>query len=185
MSMPSFPWTEPSQPASASRCNAGGIIAIAMVAPLTGGFFYDLLLSPVRDVATLLIQMSDATRLMDAALAVMLPPALYGISSTQSRAVDFTAIRDAALHAVPWLLERWLPGGRCVAGEYVVRNPNRADNSAGSFKINIQTGRWADFATGDAGGDVISLRAYLTGSNQAEAAIEIARLLGIRGYTHA
>lgn len=184
MSTPSFPWTEPSQPASASRCNAGGVIIIAMVAPLTGWLFYDLL-SPVSTLVAQPFQMTDTIRLMDAALAVMLPPALYGIGSSQPRAVDFTAIRDAALHAVPWLLERWLPGGRCVAGEYVVRNPNRADNSAGSFKINIQTGRWADFATGDAGGDVISLRAYLTGSNQAEAAIEIAHLLGIRGYTHA
>ena len=30
--------------------------------------------------------------------------------------------------------------------EYVALNPTRADKRAGSFKINLQTGRWADFA---------------------------------------
>jgi hypothetical protein len=35
------------------------------------------------------------------------------------------------------------------------------DQNPGSFSINVRTGRWADFATGDKGGDVISLAAYL------------------------
>ena len=47
-------------------------------------------------------------------------------------------------------------------------------------KINVHTGKWADFATGDAGGDIVSLRAYLTGKGQVEAARELALLLGVR-----
>ena len=43
--------------------------------------------------------------------------------------------------------------------EYVARNPTRADRRPGSFKINLRTGRWADFATGDKGGDPVSLAA--------------------------
>jgi hypothetical protein len=39
------------------------------------------------------------------------------------------------------LLDRWLPGGRREGREYVARNPRRADRTAGSFRINITTGR--------------------------------------------
>ena len=42
-------------------------------------------------------------------------------------------------------------------------NPTRPDRRAGSFKVNLRTGRWADFATGDKGGDAVSLAAYLSG----------------------
>jgi hypothetical protein len=49
----------------------------------------------------------------------------------------------------------------------------------GSFKINLRTGQWADFATGDKGGDVISLAAYLHGLTQAAAAGKISEMLGL------
>jgi hypothetical protein len=60
------------------------------------------------------------------------------------------------------------------------RNPRRADRRPGSFRINLNTGRWADFATGDGGGDVVSLAAYLFSISQAEAARQIAGMLGIK-----
>ena len=47
--------------------------------------------------------------------------------------------------------------GRICGREYVARNPRRDDRRAGSFKINVTAGRWSDFATGDKGGDPISL----------------------------
>ena len=94
--------------------------------------------------------------------------------------IDFGAINAAALPALPTLLRRWLPDGRQVGREYVARNPRRADKRAGSFKVNTRTGRWADFATGDAGGDVVSLAAYLSGTGQAEAARSLAGMLGVR-----
>lgn len=94
--------------------------------------------------------------------------------------IDFGAINAAALPALPTLLRRWLPDGRQVGREYVARNPRRADKRAGSFKVNTRTGRWADFATGDAGGDVVSLCAYLAGIGQAEAARSLADMLRVR-----
>ena len=94
--------------------------------------------------------------------------------------IDFGAINAAALPALPTLLRRWLPDGRQVGREYVARNPRRADKRAGSFKVNTRTGRWADFATGDAGGDVVSLAAYLSGAGQAEAARSLADMLRVR-----
>jgi hypothetical protein len=99
---------------------------------------------------------------------------------TKTRRVDFAAVNRAALAALPALLARWLPDGRAVGGEYTARNPTRDDRTPGSFKINLHTGRWKDFATGDSGGDVVSLAAYLAGiSSQAEAARRLAEMLGV------
>jgi hypothetical protein len=59
-------------------------------------------------------------------------------------------------------------------------NPRRVDYNLGSFRINIRTGRWCDFAVeGARGGDVVSLAAYLGGLGQAEAARRLAAMLGI------
>lgn len=93
--------------------------------------------------------------------------------------IDFDHINRAALVVLPALLDRWVPGGRREGREYVARNPKRNDRKLGSFRINLTTGRWADFATGDAGGDVISLAAYLAGSSQSEAARALADMLRI------
>ncbi len=87
-------------------------------------------------------------------------------------------VNAAAVAALPALLRRWLPDGHWQGAEYVARNPKRADHRPASFKIN-RNGRWADFATGDRGGDVVSLAAYLSGLGQVEAARELARSLGI------
>ena len=94
-------------------------------------------------------------------------------------ALDFAAINRAALAAFPALLARILPGGKRVGAEIVALNPRRADCRFGSFKINRYNGRWADFATGDKGGDPISLVAYLADVSQGEAARLLARMLGI------
>ena len=96
-----------------------------------------------------------------------------------SRTIDFDLVNRAALAVLATLLARWLPDGRQMAGEWVARNPRRDDRSPGSFKVNIRTGRWADFATDEKGGDVISLAAYLGELTQVEAARELACALGI------
>jgi hypothetical protein len=90
----------------------------------------------------------------------------------------FRQVRAGALALASQLIPRWLPEGRRTVSEWVARNPTRADRRPGSFKVNLRSGRWADFATGDAGGDIISLRAYLDGIRQGEAARRIAREIG-------
>ena len=92
--------------------------------------------------------------------------------------LDFPAINSAALSALPAILNRLAPGGTIRAGEWEGRNPRRADRKPGSFKVNMRSGRWADFATGDSGGDPVSLVAFLTGLGQAEAARKLAIMLG-------
>ncbi|MCH7540796.1 MAG: hypothetical protein IH999_10440 [Proteobacteria bacterium] len=106
---------------------------------------------------------------------------MAGIPCPQSRRrrLDFAAINRAALANLPAVLARWLPGGRTEGREYVARNPTRADRHLGSFKVNVRTGRWADFATGDRGGDVVSLVAYLASCKQGEAARRLADMLGV------
>jgi hypothetical protein len=99
-------------------------------------------------------------------------------SSTLPR-IDFDRIATAARSNALAVCHRVLPGGRVASGEYVVRNPKRADRTAGSFSVNLRTGRWADFATGDKGGDLIALVAWRFDINQAEAARRLASLLSI------
>jgi hypothetical protein len=93
--------------------------------------------------------------------------------------IPFEDINRAAIAALPAVLNRVVPQGKIVAREYVALNPTRADRRPGSFKINLRTGHWADFATGDKGGDPVSLVAYVEGVSQGEAARRLARMLGL------
>lgn len=94
--------------------------------------------------------------------------------------IEFDRINRAALSALPALLARWLPDGQRRGNEWVARNPRRSDRRPGSFSVNLSTGKWADFASDDRGGDVVSLAAYLAGTGQAEAAQSLADMLGVR-----
>jgi len=96
--------------------------------------------------------------------------------------VDFRVITREAIPSLPAVLARLLPGGRVIGHEYVALNPRRPDQHLGSFKVRltgVRAGTWADFATGDHGGDIISLVAYLEQVRQHEAARLLARMLGI------
>jgi hypothetical protein len=64
--------------------------------------------------------------------------------------------------------------------EWKALNPTRPDKKPGSFSINVKTGRWADFATGDRGGDPVSLAAYVFRMSQTDAARTLAVSLGVR-----
>ncbi len=99
------------------------------------------------------------------------------MTAARPQRLDFEAINRAAVASLPALLRRWLPDGRLVGREYEARNPKRADRRPGSFRVNVITGKWADFATDAKGGDVVSLAAYLSGSRQAEAARGLADML--------
>lgn len=101
---------------------------------------------------------------------------------TRRASIDFPHVARSALSSSVSICQRWLPDGRLDGKEWVARNPRRLDHSAGSFKVNISTGRWSDFATGDHGGDLISLCAFLFGLDQPEAARKLARMIGVNPY---
>ena len=98
----------------------------------------------------------------------------------RNSSIDFKGIAAAALVGAKSLLQEWLPGGRFEGREYVALNPTRNDRALGSFKINWQTGEWADFADPNAKGrDLISLFAYINRLDQGRAARQIGEKLGI------
>ena len=76
---------------------------------------------------------------------------------TRRHNIDFAGINNAALGYLPSLVRTWAPDGKMCGHEWIARNPTRPDRNPGSFSINVRTGKWADFATGDKGGDPVSL----------------------------
>lgn len=72
-----------------------------------------------------------------------------------------------------------LSSGKNQGREYLPLNPRRSDNKPGSFTINRDSGAWSDFATGDKGGDLVALAAYVLDCRQIEAADRLAGHFGI------
>lgn len=97
------------------------------------------------------------------------------------RSIDFNHINAQALLCLEAVCRRMLPNGRRAGHEYVALNPRRGDRHPGSFKINLKSGVWADFATDDRGGDPVSLIAFIEDCKQGEAALKLARMLGLDG----
>ena len=103
-------------------------------------------------------------------------------SSMKNQRVDFTRINRAAVAAANVVVSALAPNGHQVGAEWIALNPVRPDKKAGSFKVNLQTGCWSDFATGDSGGDLVSLAAYIGGIGQRDAAIRLAEALGVEPW---
>jgi hypothetical protein len=93
--------------------------------------------------------------------------------------IDFDRINAEARVCLDAICRRLLPEGRPEGHEYVALNPRRNDRRLGSFKINLKTGVWCDFSSGDKGGDPVSLVAFIENCRQGEAARKLARLLGL------
>lgn len=93
--------------------------------------------------------------------------------------LDFKYVASIALDNIDAVLSAWISDGKHQGHEYVALNPTRSDQSSGSFSVNTNTGKWSDFATGDKGGDLVSLVAYIDGINQGEACTSLAGFLGI------
>ena len=89
--------------------------------------------------------------------------------------ISFRGIAEIALPRLPEILDHLHVPHRRAGPEIEMLNPTRDDRRFGSFRINMCSGRWADFATGDTGGDVVSLVAYLTGCRQVKAANVVPR----------
>lgn len=93
--------------------------------------------------------------------------------------IDFGLIKSRALDSIEAVLNRWAASGKRQGDEYLPTNPTRSDSKPGSFSINLKTGAWSDFATGDKGGDLVALVAYLDGVRQSVAAERLAAFLGL------
>lgn len=89
-----------------------------------------------------------------------------------SRIDDVPAyIRSAAASALghaAGLVGQWLPGGHRHGHEYVCSGLGGGPGR--SLSVNLTTGKWADFASDEAGGDLVSLLAAVRGCSQLDAA---------------
>ncbi len=97
----------------------------------------------------------------------------------KGRRIDFDRVASVALANAETVVAAFLRDGRREGREWVARNPRRPDKRLGSFKVNLTTGKWGDFAAGIAGGDLVGLVAYLLDLSQRDAAIRLADALGV------
>jgi hypothetical protein len=105
-----------------------------------------------------------------------------GSAQQRTGRIDFARVNGVALSNAEAVVRALLPDGRREGAEWVARNPVRTDHKPGSFKANLTTGKWGDFATGDRGGDLVSLTAFVLALPQREAAIRLAESLGVNPY---
>jgi putative DNA primase/helicase len=98
---------------------------------------------------------------------------------TNTRYVPINEIAAYLAYNIERYVKEWYPDGKRNHHEYLMLNNNRGDNSLGSFSINLNTGVWADFATDNKGGDLVSLYAYKEGLGQHEAARALMEIYNI------
>lgn len=95
--------------------------------------------------------------------------------------INFDLTKVLALECIYEILDHWLPDGKQQGCQYVAYNPTRDDGRLGSFQINTESGKWADFATEYRGGDLISLVAYVDTIGKTDAAVKLLQLIaGLR-----
>ncbi len=75
------------------------------------------------------------------------------------------------------MLPSWLPNGRFVGREFQVGS--LYGEPGHSLSVNVNTGRWCDFKTGEKGGDLVSLYAGIHKISQKESSKELAIQFGL------
>lgn len=100
--------------------------------------------------------------------------------------IKFDALVKELLSRAESLLEQWLPGGVRRGHEYVCGSVRGGEGE--SCSVNLNTGKWADFSSGETGRDLISLYAASNDLSMGKAAVQVARDYGledIAGVTRA
>lgn len=97
--------------------------------------------------------------------------------------INFAALADALLERAEALLAQWLPEGHLVGHEWECGSLR--GNAGKSCKVNVRTGAWADFASGEQGGDLVSLYAAIHGLSAGKAAVQLAHEYGLQRLLNA
>jgi putative DNA primase/helicase len=85
--------------------------------------------------------------------------------------IDFSGLASQLLSSARTLLPTWFPAGKFRGHEFVVGD--LSGEQGDSLSINVNTGKWCDFSTGEKGGDLVSLFAAIHKISQAEAAKQL------------
>lgn len=94
------------------------------------------------------------------------------------RKLDFEGLGRDLVGRARELLPDWLPGGRMVGREYTCGSIHGEEGD--SLKVNVNTGKWADFSSTEKGGDLISLYAAIKNIGQGDAAKDLADWVGYK-----
>lgn len=98
---------------------------------------------------------------------------------------DFSAINAAALARLPDVVARLLPGGRSKGAHWHAGSlGGEAGDSLRVRLVGERAGAWCDFASGEKGGDPVSLAAAVARVPQDEGARRLALMLGMEGARH-
>ena len=81
--------------------------------------------------------------------------------------LDFTGLGRLLLDRSREVVPTWLPGGKLVGHEWFCGDLRGGQGD--SCRVNLTTGKWAEFAGNEAGGDLISLYASINGIGQGDA----------------
>lgn len=92
---------------------------------------------------------------------------------------DISQFAASLLPRAEYLLREWFPAGKLSGSEYKLGSLQGDEGE--SLSINVKTGLWADFATGQSGGDLLALYAAREGLRQGEAAKALGWTNGSRG----
>lgn len=93
--------------------------------------------------------------------------------------VNFDEVKNLCHGRIRELLPSWLPGGTVSGNEYECSDITGGHGK--SLKVNLTTGKWADFSTNLRGGDLISLWAAIKhAGNNVEAAKDLNKMFGGR-----
>jgi putative DNA primase/helicase len=90
---------------------------------------------------------------------------------------DYKDLNEQLKISVINLLHEWLPGGQVLGDEYCCGD--FTGRKGKSLKVNLNSTLWSDFATGESGGDLISLYARIKSIGNYEAFQQLASLGGI------
>ena len=91
--------------------------------------------------------------------------------------IKFRELADALLARADTLVPAWLPGGTRSGHEWVCGS--LSGGAGTSCSVNLTTGQWADFASDEKGGDLVSLYAACHGLGMGKAALQVARDEGL------
>lgn len=95
--------------------------------------------------------------------------------------MNIKEIAQRALNQANSLVPSWLPGGKLRGSEWVCGDLSGIAGK--SCSVNLSSGKWGDFSTGEAGGDLVSLYAAIHNLSQAAAAEKLSIELGMSAPT--
>jgi len=104
------------------------------------------------------------------------------MESAVCKATIFNKAKYTTQGRIRLIVEELLPNGKIIGREYLALNPTRCDYNLGSFRINLDSGAWIDFATNDSGNDLVSLCSYIRRAEPYSAAQYIVDSFGDAKY---